>query len=150
MYFGYDHVGDGRTTKATGGTDVLEQVGSAAKSDYSFAEGYTNLGYDEWLTIQNPTASTETVDMTVSNGVGTIYTFARRRWWDTAATRWIWWRLCNSMCSMGATGTRVMRLRWRCNRATGRLWWSSPCTGMPLAPRVAVMTLAMLVAKKPV
>src|SRR6266568_2547905 len=55
MYFGYSHVGDGRTTLATGGTDVLGQVGPAGVSAYSFAEGYTNLGYDEWLTIQNPT-----------------------------------------------------------------------------------------------
>ena len=78
MYFGYDHVGDGRTTTATGGSDVLGQVGPAAKSDYSFAEGYTNLGYDEWLTIQNPTANTETVNVTVSNGVGTVYTFAEQ------------------------------------------------------------------------
>ncbi len=78
MYFGYNHVGDGRTTQAMGGTDVLGQVGPAAKSDYSFAEGYTNLGYDEWLTIQNPTANTETVNVTVSNGVGTVYTFAEQ------------------------------------------------------------------------
>ena len=78
MYFGYDHVGDGRTTTATGGTDVLGQVGPAAKGAYSFAEGYTNLGYDEWLTIQNPTATTETVNVTVSNGVGTVYTFAEQ------------------------------------------------------------------------
>ena len=76
MYFGYDHVGDGRTTTATGGSDVLGQVGPAARSAYSFAEGYTNLGYDEWLTIQNPTANTETVTVTVSNGVGTVSTFA--------------------------------------------------------------------------
>ena len=54
----------------------LGQVGPAAASDYSFAEGYTNLGYDEWLTIQNPTASTETVNVTASNAVGTVYTFA--------------------------------------------------------------------------
>ncbi len=76
MFFGYNHVGDGRTTLASGGTDVLGQVGPAAVSDYSFAEGYTNLGYDEWLTIQNPTANTETVTVTVANAVGTVYTFA--------------------------------------------------------------------------
>ena len=76
MYFGYTHRANGRTMQATGGTDVLGQVGPAAKSDYSFAEGYTNLGYDEWLTIQNPTATAETVNVTVSNGVGTVYTFA--------------------------------------------------------------------------
>ena len=74
MYFGYDHVGDGRTTTATGGTDVLGQVGPATVSAYSFAEGYTNLGYDEWLTIQNPTNNTEAITVTVSNGVGTVYT----------------------------------------------------------------------------
>ncbi len=75
MYFGYNHVGDGRSTWSTGGTDVLGQVGPAASSDYSFAEGYTNLGYDEWLTIQNPTNATETVNVTVANAVGTVYTF---------------------------------------------------------------------------
>ena len=61
---------------AIGGTDVLGQLGPAARSNYSFAEGYTNLGYDEWLTIQNPTTSTETVTVTVANAVGTVYTFA--------------------------------------------------------------------------
>jgi len=76
MFFGYNHVGDGRTTIATGGTDVLGQVGPAAKSAYSFAEGYTNLGYDEWLTIQNPTANPETITTTAANAVGTVYTFA--------------------------------------------------------------------------
>ncbi len=76
MFFGYKHVGDGRTTTATGGTDVLGQVGPAVSSDYSFAEGYTNLGYDEWLTIQNPTANPETITTTAVNAVGTVYTFA--------------------------------------------------------------------------
>ncbi len=76
LYFGYDHVGDGRTTRATGGTDVLGQVGPAGVSAYSFAEGYTNLGYDEWLTIQNPTPTSETITVTVANAVGTLYTFS--------------------------------------------------------------------------
>ena len=74
MYFGYSHTGNGRSMQAMGGTDVLGQVGPAARSDYSFAEGYTNLGYDEWLTIQNPTNNTEAITVTVSNGVGTVYT----------------------------------------------------------------------------
>jgi len=78
MYFGYSHVGDGRTTLATGGTDVLGQVGPAGVSAYSFAEGYTNLGYDEWLTIQNPTNNTETITVTVANAVGTVYTFLQQ------------------------------------------------------------------------
>jgi hypothetical protein len=76
MFFGYNHMGDGRTTTASGGTDVLGQLGPAARSDYSFAEGYTNLGYDEWLTIQNPTANPETITTTAVNAVGTVYTFA--------------------------------------------------------------------------
>ncbi len=76
MYYGYNHSGDGRVTQATGGTDVLGLVKSAMSNDYSFAEGYTNLGYDEWLTIQNPTTANETVNVTVSNAVGTVYTYA--------------------------------------------------------------------------
>jgi hypothetical protein len=76
LYFGYNHMGDGRTTRATGGTDVLGQVGPAAVSAYSFAEGYTNLGYDEWLTIQNPTPTSETITVTVANAMGTLYTFS--------------------------------------------------------------------------
>src|SRR6266536_302286 len=78
MYFGYTHVGDGRTTLATGGTDVLGQVGPAALSAYSFAEGYTDRGYDEWLTIQNPTPNTETITVTAVNAVGTVYTFMQQ------------------------------------------------------------------------
>ena len=76
MFFRYNHVGNGRTLTATGGTDVIGQVGPAAVSDYSFAEGYTNVGYDEWLTIQNPTANTEMITATLVNAVGTVYTFS--------------------------------------------------------------------------
>src|SRR6266487_991121 len=76
MFFKYNHVGNGRTLTATGGTDVLGQVGPASASAYSFAEGYTNLGYDEWLTIQNPTANPETITATLANAVGTVYTFS--------------------------------------------------------------------------
>jgi endoglucanase len=76
MFFRYNHVGDGRTLAATGGTDLVGQVGPASASAYSFAEGYTNVGYDEWLTMQNPTANKETIDITLANGVGTVYTFA--------------------------------------------------------------------------
>jgi hypothetical protein len=76
MFFKYNHVGNGRTLTSTGGTDVIGQIGPAAASDYSFAEGYTNLGYDEWLTIQNPTANPETITTTLANAVGTVYTFS--------------------------------------------------------------------------
>jgi hypothetical protein len=78
MYFGYNHVGDGRTTLASGSTDVLGQVGPASTTAYSFAEGYTNLGYDEWVTIQNPTNTTESITVTAVNAVGTVYTFVQQ------------------------------------------------------------------------
>jgi hypothetical protein len=55
---------------------VLGQVGPAAASIYSFAEGYTNVGYDEWLTLQNPTSSSETIWVTLFNAVGHSYTFS--------------------------------------------------------------------------
>lgn len=76
MFFRYNHVGDGRTLTTTGGTDVVGQIGPASANAYSFAEGYANLGYDEWLTMQNPTANTETIEITLVNGKGTVYSFA--------------------------------------------------------------------------
>ena len=76
MFFQYSHTNasDGRSLRAMGGTDVLGQVGPASASNYSFAEGYTNSGYDEWLTIQNPTANQETITIILVNGKGTVYT----------------------------------------------------------------------------
>jgi hypothetical protein len=74
MYFHYNHVANGRSLATVGGSDALGQVGPAAKSNYSFAEGYVNVGYDEWLTLQNPTANAETIWITLYNAVGTTYT----------------------------------------------------------------------------
>lgn len=48
----------------------MGQVGPATQSAYSFAEGYTNSGYNEWLTIQNPRGTSETISVTLVNGVG--------------------------------------------------------------------------------
>jgi hypothetical protein len=76
MFFKYNHVGNGRKLIATGGTDVIGQPGPATKSSYSFAEGYTNVGYDEWLTMQNPSANPESIAITLANARGTIYTFS--------------------------------------------------------------------------
>jgi len=76
MFFKYNHVGNGRTLMVTGGTDVVGQPGPAATASYSFAEGYTNVGYDEWLTIQNPTANSETITITLSNAKSSVYTFS--------------------------------------------------------------------------
>ena len=73
LYFQYHHTVNGRLTQASGITDVVGLLASAVKSSYSFAEGYTNVGYNEWLTIQNPTASTETIYVTLVNGMGRSY-----------------------------------------------------------------------------
>jgi hypothetical protein len=74
MYFHYDHVGNGRTLQAMGGTDVIGQAGPAAAMIYSFAEGYTNVNYDEWLTLQNPTMTPETIFVTLVNADGRVFT----------------------------------------------------------------------------
>ena len=63
---------DGGT--AVGGSDVIGQMGPASKSSYSFAEGYTNAGYGEWLTLQNPTGNAETIYVTLVNEDGHSYT----------------------------------------------------------------------------
>lgn len=74
MFFKYSHTVNGTTTTAKGGTDVIGQVGPAAHASYSFAEGYTNKGYNEWLLLQNPTANPETVYVTLVNSKGRTYT----------------------------------------------------------------------------
>jgi hypothetical protein len=76
MFFKYNHVGNGRTLKVTGGTEVVGQIGPATAISYSFAEGYTNLGYDEWLIMQNPSANPETIIITLANARGRVYTFS--------------------------------------------------------------------------
>ena len=47
-----------------GGTDVIGEPGPA-KVIYSFAEGYTAPGFNEFLTLQNPNTSSETVAITL-------------------------------------------------------------------------------------
>lgn len=75
MFFHYNHAGNGRTLGATGGSDVIGLAGPTSAAAFSFAEGYTNFGYDEWLTIQNPTTNTETITVTLANAKGTVFTF---------------------------------------------------------------------------
>ncbi len=78
MFFHYYRV-DRLTSlivRAQGGTDVTGQSGTATASAYSFAEGYTNAGYDEWLTIQNPTGNNETVWIRLVNGKSNTYQFS--------------------------------------------------------------------------
>ncbi|HEX9134504.1 MAG TPA: hypothetical protein VF844_19625, partial [Ktedonobacteraceae bacterium] len=78
MFFRFNHFDRAlnRTTTAMGGTDVIGQSGAATNTSYSFAEGYTFNGYDEWLTVQNPTNNLETVWVTLINGKGTVYSFS--------------------------------------------------------------------------
>jgi len=75
LFFHYTHSANGRQVLAMGGTDVTGQAGTAVPTAYSFAEGYTNRGYDEWLTLQNPGTTPETIWVTLSNGKGTVYAF---------------------------------------------------------------------------
>ena len=74
MYFNYAHTINGVTLQASGGTEVTAQT--ATYSVYNFAEGYSNSGYNEWLTLQNPTANAETIYVTMVNGLGTVKTQA--------------------------------------------------------------------------
>jgi hypothetical protein len=48
----------------SGETDVVGQAGPASKSTYSFAEGFTDSGFAEYLTLQNPTNTSEVVAIT--------------------------------------------------------------------------------------
>jgi hypothetical protein len=76
MFFHYSHTdSSGRTMSAMGGTDVISQVGPAVATVYTFAEGYTNVGYNEWLTLQNPTTNSETITVTLLNEAGSKYAF---------------------------------------------------------------------------
>ena len=74
MYFQYHHAITGiPTVFARGGSDSFGLMGSVAKS-YSFAEGYTNTGYNEWLTLQNPNSTDETITITLTNGNHGVFT----------------------------------------------------------------------------
>ena len=50
--------------KIPGGTDVIGESGPA-KVVYSFAEGFTAPGFNEFLTLQNPNTSSESVAVTL-------------------------------------------------------------------------------------
>ncbi len=67
MYFMYKHT---LPQQASSGTDVMGEIGPARHNAYNFSEGYTNSGYNEWLTLQNPTTKNETVYVTLVNGNG--------------------------------------------------------------------------------
>jgi endoglucanase len=86
MFFQYSHQANGRNLNSVGGTDVLGQNGPASSTVYSFAEGYTNVGYDVWLTLQNPTGSDETLTIGLVNGRGNSYVFTMLVKANTRAT----------------------------------------------------------------
>lgn len=76
MYFQYSYsinLSNGFNVNATGGTDVIGQIGPASATSYTFSEGYSNTGYNEWLTLQNPTAGNETLYVTLMNQYGRTY-----------------------------------------------------------------------------
>ncbi len=75
MYFRYTHTltGTNINVTTTGGTDVMGAL-AATTTIANFAEGYTNAGYNTWITLQNPTTTTETLAVTMVNEYGRFYT----------------------------------------------------------------------------
>ncbi len=59
MYF---HKGSAHTS---GATETVGEAGPANHGVYAFAEGYTAGSFEEYLTLQNPTSSDETVAVTL-------------------------------------------------------------------------------------
>lgn len=58
---------------ATGGTDVVGKIGPGNTTMYNFAEGYNGTGYNEWLTLQNPTNADEVIYLNLVNAHGLLY-----------------------------------------------------------------------------
>ncbi len=76
LFFQYSHTvsaPNGFSLSAKGSTDVIGQPGPAGKTIYTFAEGYTAPNFNEWLTLQNPTGTNELIYITLTNGLGQIY-----------------------------------------------------------------------------
>lgn len=53
---------------AQGVTDAFGA--SSAKTTYSFAEGFASSGFNEWLMLQNPSTSAESITLTLTNMLG--------------------------------------------------------------------------------
>ena len=75
MSFRYTHTLPNTSINVTtvGGSDVMGAL-AVATNVANFAEGYTNAGYNEWITLQNPTATQETLAVITSNEYGRSYT----------------------------------------------------------------------------
>jgi hypothetical protein len=65
----YFHFGSG---KYAGITDTPGEPSTIAHTTYSFAEGYIGNGFQEYLTLQNPTDHDETVAVTLFAGTYTM------------------------------------------------------------------------------
>jgi streptogramin lyase len=86
LYFSYVHTLARGVLNATGGTEVTGLPAGQISKSYSFAEGYSNNGYNEWLTLQNPTGATETIYISMINGYGRGFTLAVQVGANTRAT----------------------------------------------------------------
>lgn len=54
---------------------VTDTVGATSPhTSYSFAEGFTSIGFNEYLLLQNPSDGTETINITLVNMLGHSYT----------------------------------------------------------------------------
>ncbi|MEO8954327.1 MAG: hypothetical protein ABI465_07125 [Ktedonobacteraceae bacterium] len=60
-----------KSTNTVGWTDVVGQV--AAVDQASFAEGYVNTNYNEWMVLQNPRDVSESVTLYLYNELGNTY-----------------------------------------------------------------------------
>jgi kumamolisin len=58
----YFHYG---SSLISGGTDVVGEAGPSSHSVYTFAEGYTFGSFNEFLTLQNPNSTVESVAITL-------------------------------------------------------------------------------------
>lgn len=76
MFFSYSATQNSSTITVAGATDTVGQVGPVSQTAYSFAEGNTGTGYFAWMTLLNPTANAETVNVTVVNELGRSFTQA--------------------------------------------------------------------------
>jgi len=63
----------GYNLTASGGSAVVGEIGPPSATAYSFSEGYVGNGYNEFLTLQNPTTSGESLILTLVNGYGRTY-----------------------------------------------------------------------------
>ena len=61
-----------KSVNTAGWTDVVGLIAPAI-NQASFAEGYVNINYNEWLVLQNPTNASEDVTLYLYNELGNTY-----------------------------------------------------------------------------